>query len=205
MQGAVGTGPPGSGATRAREDGMRRWRCRLGGAAAILAVALLAVPLGGGLAPAMTMVELRGLSCTGVTAIGVGLPAGTTLQVTLRNDRSGAILRRRTVTTDAAGAFTLRLDAPLAEVRSVTLLVARPGGSLIAWTRQTLHSPCAQVAGRLARTGAAHIGQLLGVGLGWLALGTLLLYAFAYPGRHVRGRKPGRHVRGQVRPAQPPG
>jgi hypothetical protein len=153
---------------------MRRW-IALGG------LATLALLAAAGPAPATTYVGLEDLTCDGVAVRGSGLPQQTQLDVALVDPASKRTLQRGTPTTSAAGAFTWRVHMSLSGRRAVRAVISQPGRSQpLAWAEQTLPSPCP-----LARTGPPRTLPLLGVASSSLALGVLLLLAFAYQGRHA--------------------
>ena len=162
---------------------MRRWR-RAAATAGFAVLAVLAAP---GPAAAATYVGLRGLTCEGVTTVGAGLPAATRLDVALVDPASKRTLAHGQPTTSAAGAFQWRAQISLSGMRRVRAVIRAGGARPLAWTEQSVPSPCP-----LAATGPDRTLPLVGVGLSSLTLGVLLLVAFSYQGRHLA--TPGRHL-----------
>jgi len=162
---------------------MRRWR-RAAATAGFAVLAMLAAP---GPAAAATYVGLRGLTCEGVTTVGTGLPAATRLDVALVDPASKRTLARGQPTTSAAGAFQWRAQISLSGMRRVRAVIRAGGARPLAWTEQSVPSPCP-----LAATGPDRTLPLVGVGLSSVTLGVLLLLAFSYQGRHMA--TPGRHL-----------
>jgi hypothetical protein len=164
---------------------MRRWR-RAAATTGFAALVVLAAP---GPAAAATYVGLRGLTCDGVTTVGSGLPAGTRLDVALVDPGSKRTLARGQPTTSAAGAFQWRARISLSGMRRVRAVIRTGGTRPLAWTEQSVPSPCP-----LATTGPGQTVPMARVGVGSVALGVLLLLAFSYQGRHLA--IPGRHLAG---------
>ena len=162
---------------------MRRWR-RAAATAGFAVLAMLAAP---GPAAAATYVGLRGLTCEGVTTVGTGLPAATRLDVALVDPASKRTLARGQPTTSAAGTFQWRARISLSGMRRVRAVIRAGGARPLAWTEQSVPSPCP-----LAATGPDRTLPLVGVGLSSVTLGVLLLLAFSYQGRHMA--TPGRHL-----------
>lgn len=162
---------------------MRRWR-RAVATAGFAVLAMLAAP---GPAAAATYVGLRGLTCEGVTTVGTGLPASTRLDVAVVDPASKRTLARGRPTTSAAGAFQWRAQVSLSGMRRVRAVIRAGGERPLAWTEQSVPSPCP-----LAATGPDRTLPLVGVGLSSVTLGVLLLLAFSYQGRHMA--TPGRHL-----------
>src|SRR4029450_9930233 len=69
---------------------------------------------------------LRDMTCTGITAMGKGLPADSAMQLTLTNRDDGSTLAGQTVRTSAKGAFMAKLPARLNKVLSIRLTVDTP-------------------------------------------------------------------------------
>jgi hypothetical protein len=168
---------------------MRRWR-RAAATAGIAVLAVLAAP---GPAAAATYVGLRGLTCEGVTTVGTGLPASTSLDVAVVDPTSKRVLARGRPATSAAGDFEWRAQVSLSGMRQVRAVIRAGGGSSrpLAWAEQSVSSACP-----LAATGPGSTLPLAGASLSSVALGVLLLMmAFfyqSYQGRHVAA--PGRHL-----------
>jgi hypothetical protein len=166
-----------------------RWR--RAATVGLIALALLALARP---AAAVTYIGLHDLTCEGATTEGTGMPKRATLQVALRDPASDKTLRRARVTTSAAGTFEWRANVSLSGMREVSAVVYRPGQTRpLAWVKHSLARACP-----LASTGPERTLPLVGVGLSSFTLGVLLLYAFAYKGRHTAPA--GRHLAGPYRP-----
>jgi hypothetical protein len=132
---------------------------------------------------------LRSVTCSGLTVTGSGLPPSTRVSVTLLDSVHGRQLDRRALSTSASGAFTWQARVALSGLRSVRALVSRTGAtSPIAWTDHTVPTACP-----LAYTGAGGTLPLIVVGLVSLLVGSMMVTAFGYRGRHV-GVYRGRHM-----------
>ena len=165
-----------------------RWLRRCLPIAAALAV-LAAVPAAA--AAGEMSLGLRAVDCAGATVSGTGLPASTSLTVTVLDAASKRQLDRHAVTTSASGGFTWRARVSLSGLASVRAAVARPGASTpIAWTEHQVPTACP-----LAYTGAAPVLPMVGIGMSSIVAGFLILVAFAYRGRHL-GVYQGRHLAG---------
>ena len=148
---------------------------------ALVGLGTLALLAASGPAAATTYVGLEDLTCDGVAVQGSGLPKQTQLDVALVDPASRRTLRQGTPTTSAAGAFTWRVRVSLSGRRGVRAVISRPGRTRpLAWAEQMLPSACP-----LATTGPPRTLPLVGVASSSLALGVLLLLAFAYQGRHA--------------------
>jgi hypothetical protein len=145
----------------------------------LIAFALLAVVQP---ASAVTYVGLHDLTCGGATTEGTGLPKEASLEVALVDPASDRTLTRGRVDTSASGTFEWRARVSLSGMREVRAVVRRPGQDRpLAWVEHSLARTCP-----LATTGPNdRTLPLVGVGLSSLALGVLVLVAFAYQGRHV--------------------
>jgi LPXTG-motif cell wall-anchored protein len=147
---------------------MRRLRLVLAGG---LLGALLLLP-----APASAgdkQVGLHGMTCTGITAMGEGLPKSTVLGLALVDPTKDETLAERTVRTSAQGDFETRLEVGLHQRLTVRLQVTGPGGSRIGSAEHAMEkgSPMCD----LPFTGASSTAVLLTVGLSLLGLGVGLL------------------------------
>src|SRR5688500_14982273 len=103
---------------------MRRLRLLLAGG---LLGALLLLP-----APASAenkQVGLHDMTCTGITAMGEGLPRSTVLSLALVDPAKDETLAERTVRTSAKGDFETRLQVGLHRRLTVRLQVTGPGGA----------------------------------------------------------------------------
>jgi hypothetical protein len=132
---------------------------------------------------------LRDVDCAGATVTGNGLPASTQVTVTVLDGTSKRQLDRHAVTTSASGGFTWRAHVSLSGLSSVRAAVARPGASApIAWTEHQVPTACP-----LAYTGAGPVLPMVGIGMSSIAVGFVILIAFAYRGRHIAVYQ-GRHL-----------
>jgi hypothetical protein len=140
-------------------------------------------------ASAVTYVDLHDLTCEGATTEGTGMPEDARLEVALVDPASDRTLSRGQVTTSASGTFEWRAKVSLSGMRQVRAVVRRPGQATpLAWVEHSLARACP-----LATTGPVNRAlPLVGVGLSSLALGLLVLIAFAYQGRHAGPA--GRHL-----------
>jgi hypothetical protein len=150
---------------------------------ALLGLLLLA------LVPAAQAAETLVLTChvcTQVVATGKGLPASTTVRVTLTDVATGQQLASLAVPTDAQGAFVKTIPVDLFKHPSVESTVWKDNGSvLVVAAHNRFNAPCkdgkmmpmdhmGMEQDQLAFTGA-HTPQLLGLGFGLLVAGTALL------------------------------
>jgi len=157
---------------------------------AAAAATLLLLPTA---AAADPQIFLEDMSCSGVGALGEGLPAGADLRLTLVSRDNGTTLASRTVTASGRGEFHDRIAAKLDEVLGVRLVVATPDGRQVGYADHQMlpgHAMCSLSAGgALPYTGAPRRALAVGVlGTGLVTLGALLVAAFAYRGRRVPGR-----------------
>jgi hypothetical protein len=113
--------------------------------------------------------------CYQAITTGKGLPANTSVRLTLVDVKTGQqVVAPLQVTTDTQGSFakTVRVnlyDHPALEASIWT----EQAGTLVVAAHSRLNAPCKR-SEALAFTGS-HIPQLLGVGLGLLALGGVIL------------------------------
>ena len=163
---------------------MRSSRLLLGGALAVL----LLLPSA---AAADAQVFLVDMSCTGIGAEGEGLAKASELALTLVSKDDGRVLSQQTVATSPEGGFKTRLRANLNQVLGVRLVVATPQGSRLVFTEHVMrpgHAMCSLPAGgALPYTGSPGRWPV-GLAAALLALGSVLVAAFAYRGRRVRAR-----------------
>jgi hypothetical protein len=153
-----------------------RWRRAATIGLAALALCAVARPAAG-----VTYLGLHDLTCEGATTEGTGMPERARLEVALVDPASDRTLSRTRVTTSASGAFEWRANVALSGMREVRAVVHRPGQAKpLAWVDHSLARACP-----LASTGPNRTLPLVGLGLSSFALGMLLLYAFAYQGRHA--------------------
>lgn len=144
-------------------------------------------------AAADAQVFLEDMSCTGIGAEGEGLTKGVELALTLVNKDNGTVLSKQMVTTSPEGGFKTRLKANLNQVLGVRLVVATPAGSRLLFTEHVMrngHAMCSLPAsGALPYTGSPNRTRVvLGVAAALVALGSVLVAAFAYRGRRVLAR-----------------
>ena len=154
-----------------------RWR-----RAATIGLSALALMTLAPAASAVTYVGLHDLTCGGATTEGTGMPKEASLEVALVDPASDRTLTRGRVDTSASGTFEWRARVSLSGMREVRAVVRRPGQDRpLAWVEHSLARACP-----LATTGPNdRTLPLIGVGASSLALGVLVLVAFAYQGRHV--------------------
>jgi xanthosine utilization system XapX-like protein len=133
--------------------------------------------------------------CTRVVATGEGLPADSTVRLTLNDVSTGQQLASMSVGTDAQGGFVKTIPVDLFKHSSVESTVYKTDGSvLVVAAHNRFNAPCKDgkmlpmagmsgshdMAGmggmqdHLAFTGA-HTPQFLGAGFTLLAAGTILL------------------------------
>jgi hypothetical protein len=124
-----------------------------------------------------TRVTLDDMTCTGIGALGAGLPAGAAVQLTLVDRDNGKTLARKAVRTSSAGRFATRIDARLNQVLKLRVLVAGQDGKRIAFGDHEMAMGAAMCG--LPFTGPRHAVPLLLAGGGSLAVGLLLLVAAA--------------------------
>jgi hypothetical protein len=147
------------------------------------------------LAPAAWAAESLTLTCsvcTRVVAYGKGLPANSTVRVTLTDVKTGQeLVQPLAVQTDAQGAFTKTIPVDLFKHPSVESSVWKDNGSiLVVAAHNRFNAPCkdgkmmpmehmGEMGGmkdHLAFTGA-HAPQLIGIGSALLVAGAVLLLA----------------------------
>ena len=125
--------------------------------------------------------------CSQLVATGKGLPANATVRLTVTDVKTGQqVAGPLSVHTDGAGAFVQKIPLDLYKHPSVESSVWRTNGTvLVVAAHSTFNAPCKNgkmmpmehmggMGKDLAFTGS-HTPQLLGVGLGLLAIGGLLL------------------------------
>jgi hypothetical protein len=120
-----------------------------------------------------THVGLHDMSCTGITAMGKGLPRSTTVGLALVDPTRDETLVEQRVRTSATGAFRTRLEAGLHQRLTVRLQVTGPDGARIGLAEHSMvkGSPMCD----LPFTGPSGTAVLLTVGLSLLGLGVGLL------------------------------
>ena len=149
--------------------GMRRMRLVL---SAVMAGGLLLL-FAGPASAEDTHIGLHDMNCTGITAMGKGLPASTTLGLTLLDAGKHTTLTKRSVRTSADGMFETRLPVALNQVLTMQLQVTGPGGKRIGFAEHAMEmgSPMCD----LPFTGPKGTTVLLTAGLALLCLGTGVL------------------------------
>jgi hypothetical protein len=147
---------------------MRAFRALLAGVVlALLPAAALAQPQG-----REAQFALREVDCKGMTVVGTGLPAGTTVRLTLVNRDSGRVLLRRTVRASRRGGFAVRLAAPTNGVHGLRVLVTSAKGARLGYVDRTMARGAPLC--RLPFTGPFR-PSLAVLSAGLLAAGTLVL------------------------------
>jgi hypothetical protein len=124
-------------------------------------------------------VGLHDMNCAGITAMGTGMPASSTLRLALVDPARHETLADQTVRTSAKGEFETRLRAGLQQRLTVRLQVTGPGGERIGFAQHsmTAGSPMCD----LPFTGPSRAGVLLAVAAVLLSLGGGLLLATRRP------------------------
>jgi hypothetical protein len=124
--------------------------------------------------------------CSEVIVTGKGLPATTTVKVSLVDVASGQEVRDPVeATTDAAGAFVKKVAVDLTRHPSLESSVwTDQGGVLVVAAHTRFDSPCKPKAAQLPLTGT-HTPGLLGVGAVLLAAGALLVGGTRPRPRHL--------------------
>jgi hypothetical protein len=142
---------------------------------------LLTVP-----ASAIQLLEVRDVSCNGLTVTGLDLPPNTALTLSVANAHSAKVLKRVAVRTSATGALKATVKVSLRGVAAVEADVQSGGRSLISATQEfdaALKAQCGANSS-LPFTGSGRTELLVAVGTVLLALGILLRVGFGYRGRH---------------------
>jgi hypothetical protein len=154
---------------------MRRLRLLLAGT--VLGLLLLPTPA----RAADEHLGLHDMNCTGISAMGTGLPRSSTLDLALVDPTAHETLAERKVRTSAAGAFETRMQAALYQRLRVRLQVTGPGGERIGFAEHSMAKGAPMCD--LPFTGTGRTAVLLGLGAGLLAVGTgLLLLTARRPG-----------------------
>jgi hypothetical protein len=135
--------------------------------------AALSLPAAASAAESKHHVGLHDMTCTSITAMGKGLPASTSVQLTLTNRDTGGTLAGQTVRTSAKGEFMAELPARLNKVLSIRLTVSRPDGSKIAFADHVMAKGAAMC--NLPFTGPSRVAALLMTGTAAIVLGLVLL------------------------------
>jgi hypothetical protein len=154
----------------ARKEGtttMRPLRFLLAGGA----MALLLLP-----APALAQTPhaaMHDMTCTGIDAVGAGMPKSATLQLTLTDKGSNTILAHQSVKTSPAGTFDTTVQAQLNKVASLRLTVAGEDGREIAFADHEMDKMAPMC--NLPFTGTRGGVPLLLGGGGLVVLGALTL------------------------------
>ncbi len=147
------------------------------------------------LVPAAWAAETLVLSCsicTQVVATGKGLPANETVRLTLVDVQTGQqVGSTHLITTDAEGGFVLKIPVDLSLHPSLESTVWKMDGQvLVVAAHNRINAPCkdgkmapmgehmgsmGEMGGHTLAFTGSHAPQLLGIGIGLLAVGALLL------------------------------
>ena len=138
-------------------------------------MAALSLPAAASAAESKHHVGLHDMTCTSITAMGKGLPASTSVQLTLTNRDTGGTLAGQTVRTSAKGDFMAKLPARLNKVLSLRLTVTGPDGAKIAFADHVMAMGAAMC--NLPFTGPSRSASLLLAGTAALGLGLALVAA----------------------------
>jgi hypothetical protein len=147
---------------------MRPWRIL----AIVLLMAALSLPAAAS-AETKHHVGLHDMTCTGITAMGKGMPKRAAVQLTLTNRDTGGTLAGQTVRTSAKGEFMAKLPARLNKVLSLRLTVSRSDGSKVAFADHVMAKGAAMC--NLPFTGPSRSASLLLAGTAALGLGLVLV------------------------------
>jgi hypothetical protein len=145
--------------------------CRIVAVLGLLAA--LSLPAAASAAETKQHVGLHDMTCTGITAMGKGLPANSPMQLTLTNRDDGSTLAGQTVRTSAKGQFMAKLPARLNKVLSIRLTVSRSDGRKVAFADHTMAMGAAMC--NLPFTGPSRGTSLLLAGTAALGLGLVLV------------------------------
>jgi hypothetical protein len=143
----------------------------------------LLVILSSGPASADSTIQITGMTCSTLSAVGSDLPANADLNLSIVNQDNGRVIRNLTATTDANGSFKLAAKVPTGGIEDLRLVVAGSDGTRIGFADHAMapgHAMCP-----LPYTGPGHVVLLIGLGAGMLALGAGLLRSQAYRGTHL--------------------
>ena len=135
--------------------------------------AALSLPAAASAAESKHHVGLHDMTCTSITAMGKGLPASTSVQLTLTNRDTGGTLAGQTVRTSAKGEFMAKLPARLNKVLSLRLTVTGPDGGKVAFADHVMAKGAAMC--NLPFTGPSRTASLLLAGTAALGLGLVLM------------------------------
>jgi hypothetical protein len=133
----------------------------------------LSLPAAASAAETKQHVGLHDMTCTGITAMGKGLPASSAMQLTLTNRDDGSTLAGQTVRTSAKGQFMAKLPARLNKVLSIRLTVSGSDGRKVAFADHTMARGAAMC--NLPFTGPSRGTSLLLAGTAALGLGLVLV------------------------------
>lgn len=124
-------------------------------------------------------IGLHDMNCNGITAMGSGMPASSTLHLALVDPARGETIAEQRVRTSATGEFETRLRAGLQQRLTVRLQVSGPGGERIGFAQHsmTAGSPMCD----LPFTGPGRAAVLLVVAAVLLSLGGGILLATRRP------------------------
>ena len=118
-------------------------------------------------------IGLHDMTCTSIMAMGKGLPANTSLELTLVDKDNGRALAGQTVRTSAKGDFMVKLPARLNKVLSIRLTVSRGDGTKVGFADHVMARGAAMC--NLPFTGPSRTTSLLLAGTAALGLGLVLV------------------------------
>lgn len=139
-------------------------------------------------------IGLHDMTCSGIGAMGTGLPANAKLNLKLIDKDSGRTLATQTVRTSAQGTFSTTVKARLNQVLGMRLVVSDAQNMTVAFADHQME-PGAMCA--LPFTGGAdHTVPLVAFGAVLLALGAGLLVFGSHTRTYarIRARYAGRHL-----------
>jgi hypothetical protein len=118
-------------------------------------------------------IGLHDMTCTSIMAMGKGLSANASMQLTLINRDNGSTLAGQTVRTSAKGEFMVKLPARLNQVLSIRLSVSRPDGTKVGFADHVMAKGAAMCD--LPFTGPSRTASLLLAATVALGLGLALV------------------------------
>jgi hypothetical protein len=114
----------------------------LRGLRALLAgVAIALLPTVAGAQPAAghdPRFAMRNIDCQGLTVVGGGLPARSSVRLVLVNSDTGRVLLRRSVGTTASGRFATRMQTPMNGVLGMRVLIRSSSGAGLGFVDHTM-------------------------------------------------------------------
>jgi len=121
-------------------------------------------------------IGLHDMTCTSIMAMGKGLSANASMQLTLVNRDNGSTLAGQAVRTSAKGEFMVKLPARLNQVLSIRLTVSRPDGTKVGFADHVMAKGAAMCdlpfTGPSRSTASLLLAATVALGLG-LALVTV--------------------------------